>query len=90
MMMMSPATVALAAITVMLWLLWSDSIRGRKPTPVLYAIRIALFIIMAGVLLVNLIRYPDVFAGTARALAIAAVVVGIIGAGYFAKRLTTR
>lgn len=88
--MMSPAGMALAAITVMLWLLWSDSVRGRKPTPVLYAIRIALFLIMAGVLLLNLVRHPDVFAGTARALAIAAVVVGVIGAGYFARRLTTR
>jgi hypothetical protein len=88
--MMSPAGMALAVITVMLWLLWSDSLRARKPTPILYAIRVALFLIMSGVLLVNLIRYPDVFAGPTRAMTIAAVVVGFLGAGYFAKRLTTR
>ena len=88
--MMSPAGMALAAITVMLWLLWSDSLRGRKPAPILYAVRIALFLITSGVLLLNLIRYPDVFAGTARALAIGAVVIGIMGAVYFSRRLTRR
>ncbi|HEU4520604.1 MAG TPA: hypothetical protein VFT12_01305 [Thermoanaerobaculia bacterium] len=89
-MFMSPAGMALAAITVMLWLLWSDSVRQRRPTPIIYAIRIALFIIMSGVLLLNLIRYPDLFFGTARVLAIGAVVVGIIGAIYFSRRLTRR
>ena len=88
--MMSPAGMALAAITVMLWLLWSDSVRPRKPAPILYAVRIALFLITSGVLLLNVIRYPDVFAGTARALAIGAVVIGIMGAVYFSRRLTRR
>ena len=88
--MMSPAGMAIAAIVVMLWLLWSDSVRSRKPTPVLYAVRIALYLIMSGVLLVNLIRYPDVFAGTTRALTITAVLIGLLGAGYFAKRLVRR
>jgi hypothetical protein len=88
--MMSPAGMALAAITVMLWLLWSDSLRARKPTPILYAVRIALFLITSGVLLLNIIRYPDVFAGSARVLAVLAVLVGIIGAAYFARRLVKR
>ena len=88
--MMSPAGMALAAITVMLWLLWSDSLRGRKPAPILYAVGVALFLITSGVLLLNLIRYPDVFAGTARALAIGAVVIGIMGAVYFSRRLARR
>ena len=88
--MMSPAGMALAAITVMLWLLWSDSLRARKPTPILYAVRIALFLITSGVLLLNIIRYPDVFAGSARVLAVVAVIVGFLGAGYFGRRLVKR
>jgi hypothetical protein len=88
--MMSPAGMALAAITVMLWLLWSDSLRARKPAPILYAIRIALFLITSFVLLLNIIRYPDVFAGTARVLAVLAVVVGLLGAGYFGRRLVRK
>ena len=88
--MIHPAGMALAAITVMLWLLWSDSLRSRKPTPILYAVRIALFLIVAGVLILNLVRYPAMFPGTTRLLALVAVVVGIIGAGYFGGRLTRR
>ena len=85
--MMSPAGMALAAITVMLWLLWSDSLRARRPTPILYAVRIALFLMTSAVLLLNVIRYPDMFAGTARVLAVLAVIVGLLGAGYFVRRL---
>jgi hypothetical protein len=80
----------LAALTVMLWILWSDTLRVRKPTPVLHAMRIALFLIVSGVLILNLVRYPHVFGGSARFIAIAAAVVGLVGAGYFARRLTLR
>lgn len=88
--MIHPAGMALAAITVMLWLLWSDSIRGRKPTPILYAIRIALFLIVSFVLILNLVRYPAMFPGTSRVLAIVAVLIGFLGAWYFGRRLTRR
>lgn len=88
--MISPAGMALAVITVMLWLLWSDSLRGRKPTPILYAIRIALFLIATGVLILNLLRYPDLFVGTTRVLVVLAIAVGLLGAAYFAGRLTRR
>ena len=88
--MMSPAGMALAVITVMLWLLWSDSLRARKPTPILYALRIALFLITTGVLILNLFRYPHLFEGSARVLVILAIFIGLLGAGYFARRLTRR
>ena len=89
-MIMSPSGMALAAITVMLWLLWSDSVRVRKPTPILYAVRVALFLIVSGVLVLNLVRYPELFPGTSRVLAIVAVVIGIVGAVYFSRKLTRR
>lgn len=89
-MIFNPILMALAALTVMLWIMWSDTIRGRKPTPILYALRVALYLIVSGILILNLVRYPDVFRGSARFIAIAAVIVGMIGAGYFARRLTTR
>jgi hypothetical protein len=87
---MSPVTMAIAALTVMLWIVWSDTLRARRPAPVLYAVRIALFIIVSGILLLNLIRYPHVFAGGARLLTIVAIGVGLVGAGYFIRRLTRR
>jgi hypothetical protein len=87
---MSPAALALASITVMLWILWSDSLRSRKPSPILYTIRIGLFLVVAGILILNLIRYPASFDGTGRALAIAAALVGVMGAGYFVRKLVRR
>jgi len=86
----NPVVMILAALTVMLWILWSDTIRTRKPAPILHAMRIALFLIVSGVLILNLVRYPNLFAGSARIFAIAAVAVGLIGAGYFARRLRLR
>jgi hypothetical protein len=88
--MISPVGMAIAALTVMLWIIWSDTIRTRRPSPVLYAMRIALYLIMSGILILNMVRYPAQFSGTARAVAILAALVGIFGAGYFARRLVTR
>ena len=88
--MMSPAGMAIAAITVMLWILWSDTLRRRRPTAIIYAVRIALFLIMSGVMIVNMVRYPHLFSGGERALGVVAVIIGFIGAGYFGRRLVTR
>lgn len=90
MMTMNPTAMAMAAITVMLWILWSDTIRSRRPAPILYAVRIALYLIVSGILVLNLVRYPNLFGGTARTLSIVAVVVGFLGAGYFSRRLILR
>jgi len=81
---------AIAAITVMLWILWSDTIRSRRPSQILYAMRIALYLIVAGVFVLNVIRYPLMFGGFARVLAIVAALIGVAGAIYFGKRLVHR
>ncbi|HEY3051816.1 MAG TPA: DUF202 domain-containing protein [Thermoanaerobaculia bacterium] len=88
--MIPPVGMAIAAMTVMLWILWSDTIRARRPSPMLYAMRIALYLIVSGILILNMLRYPDQFSGAARVVAIMAVVVGLFGAGYFARRLVRR
>jgi hypothetical protein len=88
--MMSPIAMAMATLTVMLWILWSDTMRARRPAPILYAVRIALFLIVSGILLLNMVRYPRMFSGTALVLAILSIIVGIFGAGYFARRLVRR
>ena len=88
--MITPGGMAIATITVMLWILWSDTIRTRRPSQILYTVRIALFLIVAGVLTVNMFRYPHLFSGTTRALTIVAVVIGLGGAAYFARKLARR
>lgn len=87
---MSPAGMAIASLTVMLWILWADTVRKRPPAPILYTVRIALFLIMSGVLTLNLVRYPGAFSPAARAFALIAVVVGIFGAVYFGRKLVRR
>jgi hypothetical protein len=89
-MMMSPATMALATITVMLWIMWSDTIRARRPSPILYTIRIGLYLVMSGVLVLNMVRYPRLYSGNVRILTMVAVGIGLLGAGYFARRLVRR
>ncbi len=88
--MMTPAAMAIAAITVMLWILWSDTLRARRPTPVLYVLRIALYLVVSGIMIVNVVRFPRFFGGSTRVLAITAAVVGIVGAAYFGRRLVRR
>jgi len=88
--MIPPAGMALAAITVMLWIIWSDTIRTTRRTPVLYAWRIALYLIVAAIFVLNIIRFPSQFNATARVLAVIAAMVGLFGAGYFTRRLVRR
>jgi hypothetical protein len=88
--MLNPTGMALATLTVMLWILWSDTLRARRPAPILYAVRIALFLVASGIMVLNMVRYPELFRGGTRGLAIAAVMVGIVGAVYFGRRLVRR
>jgi hypothetical protein len=88
--MINASSIAIACITVMLWLIWSDNVRPHRTAPILYAVRVALFIIVAGVMVVNMVRYPATFAHGAWPLAIGTVILGLIGAYYFARKLARR
>jgi hypothetical protein len=88
--MIPPAGMAIAALTVMLWILWSDTIRVRRPTPVLYAVRVALYLIMAAVLVLNRLRYPRLFSTGSTLLVALTALVGLFGAFYFGRRLVRR
>jgi hypothetical protein len=88
--MISPHAMAIAAMTVMLWIMWSDTIRAKRPSQILYTVRIALFLIISGILIMNMVRHPDIFAGGSRGLVIVAAIVGLCGAGYFARRLVLK
>jgi hypothetical protein len=87
---MTPTSMAMLTMTVMLWILWSDTIRARRPSQILYTVRIGLFLVVSGMLVLNLVRSPNQFTSSGRMLTIAAAVVGVIGAGYFARRLVLR
>jgi hypothetical protein len=61
--MIPPTGMAIAALTVMLWLIWSDTIRKVRAPAVLYAVRIALFVIVAGILVPLLVDSDDACSG---------------------------
>ena len=88
--MIPPAAMAVAALTVMLWILWSDTIRRRRSSPILYTVRIALYLVMAGMLILNRVRYPQFFSPAASVLVAVAAFVGVAGAFYFGRRLVRR
>jgi uncharacterized membrane protein YjdF len=88
--MIPPTGMAIAALTVMLWLIWSDSVRKTRTPAVLYAVRVALFVIVAGIFVLNRIRYPFVFSPTATVLVVVVAIVGAGGAAYFARRMVRR
>ena len=88
--MIPPIGMAIAAMTVMLWIIWSDILRTRRPMPLLYALRIALFLIASGIMILNLVRHPNYFSGGARLFAMLTVLVGIAGAIHFGRKLVLR
>jgi hypothetical protein len=88
--MQSPAGLAIAAMTLMLWILWSDSVRPRKPSPTLYVMRIVLYLILGGVLLFKMIQGLPMYTITARVLTVAAALTSIGGAVYFGRKLSRK
>lgn len=88
--MIPPAGYAIAAITLMLWIVWSDTIRSRRPSPMLYAFRVVLFLTMSFILVFNMMRFPGYFSSSARVLVVLAAGIGLFGAGYFGRKLVRR
>ena len=80
---MPPAFLPLACLTVMLWILWSDSVRPRRPKKIIYLLRAFLYLVVSVVLIYDLVRYPRIFSRGGAVMAILAAVVGIGGAFYF-------
>jgi phosphatidylglycerophosphate synthase len=86
---LSLTTFPLLAMTVMLWILWSDTVRPRRSSKLIYLVRMVLFLAMIGALFYNLVSYPEAFSTGARVLLGLATVVGLAGAIYFFRRWRT-
>jgi len=86
---LSLTTFPLLAMTVMLWILWSDTVRPQRSSRIVYLVRMILFLAMIGALYYNLVSYPAAFTTTARVLVGLATIVGLTGAGYFFRRSRT-
>jgi hypothetical protein len=83
---MPSALLPLAALTVMLWIVWSDSVRSRKPGRILYALRVVTYLAVVGVLIFNLMAHPGHFTRAGVTTSILAAAAGVAGAWYFLLR----
>lgn len=80
----------IAAITLMLWLLWSESLRPRTRLRSAQLFRALLYLGISFVMLFNGWRYRHALETANFVLLGAAAIVGIIGAVFFAKKATRR
>lgn len=77
----------LAMLTIMMFLIWSDSIRKHRSHPVAYGVRALLFLAGVAILLYNRFRYPHLFSGMSTLLIAVVSTVGLGGAVYFGRKL---
>jgi len=81
-----PWAVATAALVVMLWIVWSDSIRIGRSHPSVYFMRMVLYLATSAVLAVNLWRRAAEYSATAKGIAILAALAGVGGAVHFLRK----
>lgn len=86
----SIVTVALATLTVMLWILWSDSIRPRSGGKVLYGVRVVIFLAVAAILVQRAVTARPSLGSGAIALVAVTTLVAVGGAVYFFRKATSR
>lgn len=82
--------IPVAGITMMLWLLWSESLRRRPMPRPWYAFRALLYIAMAAVMAWNGWRYAYAFQTWNFVLIGTAVAVALIGAVFFGRKAAAR
>ena len=76
----------IAAATLMLWLLWSESLRVRPKHPAWHISRAILYLGMTAVMIFNGWRYRAILTTTNFVLLGLAAAVGLLGAGFFVRK----
>lgn len=79
-----------AAMTLMLWLLWSESLRARVQAPAWHLFRAALYLGMAAVMVFNGWRYRAAFTTGNFVLLGLAAAVGLLGVGFYLRKAFPR
>ena len=79
-------TMPLAALTLMLWLLWTDSVRPRRPHPIVDVVRAFLFLAVTGVMIYNVFTRSWTYSAAAKGLVAFASLIGVIGCVFFVRK----
>jgi hypothetical protein len=85
-MFVTPLALAIAALIIMLWIVWSDSVRIGRSHPAIYWMRVVLYLAAAGALLLNMTRHLSRFTAIAEIATILAALAGVGGAIQFLRK----
>lgn len=77
-------------MTLILWLVWSDSIRPRRASKIVCWIRVVVFFVVGAMLIQSAARSHAIMSGDVLGFTIVAAVVAFVGAGYFYRRATLK
>ena len=85
-MTVSPLALSVAALLIMLWILWSDSVRIGRSHPAIYWMRVVLYLAAAGALLLNMTRHLAQFTSISEIVTVVAALAGLGGAIHFLRK----
>ena len=85
-MTVSPLILAIAGLVIMLWIIWSDSVRIGRSHPTIYWMRVVLYIAAAAALILNMTRHLARFTMASEVMTIFAALAGICGAIHFLRK----
>jgi hypothetical protein len=85
-MLVSPLAFAVAALVIMLWIVWSDSVRLGRSHPAIYWMRVVLYLAAAGALVLNMTRHLSLFTPMVEVVTVLAALGGLGGAIHFLRK----
>jgi hypothetical protein len=85
-MTVSPLVLALAGLLIMLWIIWSDSVRIGRSHPTIYWMRVVLYLAAAAALVLNMTRHLARFTLAAEVMTLLAALAGLCGAIHFLRK----
>jgi hypothetical protein len=88
--MSQTTTFPLLALTLMLWLIWTDSVRPQRASRIVYSIRSLLFLAISALLMFRMLENPGAYSTGAKVLMVVTGLVGVLGAGYFGRKVVVR
>lgn len=85
-MTVSPVVLAVAGLLIMLWIVWSDSVRIGRSHPAIYWMRVVLYLAAAGALVFHMTRHLSLFTPIAEIATVLAALTGLGGAIHFLRK----
>jgi hypothetical protein len=82
----SPLALALAALAIMLWIIWSDSVRLGRSHAAIYWMRVVLYLAASAALVLNMTRHIVRFTTASEVVTVVAALAALGGAIHFLRK----